>query len=277
MLHDIDPNRYPILFTSLVDADDFPVLWAHTNEDVIRSHLRGLFLWHVVVQRLVFAADNATVNEGDVVDESHSRRTDERRDEGVTGVLVQCFRRGDLLNNALFEDTHAITHGHCLSLVVGDIDRGGVELALQLKDLRTRGYAELRIQIGEGLIHEKDFGLAHDSAPHGHTLALATRHCGGLAIDKVLQLQHFRSEAHALFDGCLIHLGILQCKRHVLTCCHVGVQRIGLEHHGYIAVPRAGLGNVGPVDEDLAFVDWLKASEHAQCRGLAATRRSDEY
>ena len=54
------------------------------------------------------------------------------------------------------------------------------------------------------------------------------------------------------------------------------VERIGLEHHGELALGRRLVGDVAAVDDDLAAAGVLEAGDQPQQRGLAAARRADE-
>ncbi len=54
------------------------------------------------------------------------------------------------------------------------------------------------------------------------------------------------------------------------------IERVVLEHHGDVAVLGRDIGDVAVPDEDAAARDGLQPGEHAQGRGLAASRRTDE-
>ena len=277
MLHDVHAHRQAVLLARLVHAEDLPVLGADAHDHAVGLHLGHLLRRHVVVQRVVLAARDAVANHRHVLNQRHRRGADEGGDEGVARVLVQRVRGVDLLDDALLQHADAVTHRHRLGLVVRDVDRGGVQLPLQLQDLGASGHAQLRVQVGQGLVHEEDLRLAHDRAAHGHALALAAGHGGRLAVDEVLELEHLRREVHTLLNGRLVHLGVLQGERHVLARSHVGVQRVGLEDHGHVSVAGAGLGDVGAVDKNLPLVNRLQPGEHAQRGGLAAARRADKH
>ena len=68
--------------------------------------------------------------------EVHRRRPDERGDEHVGRVVVQVLRRVDLLQVAVLEHGDAVAHRHRLDLVVGDVDGGDAEVALQARRSR---------------------------------------------------------------------------------------------------------------------------------------------
>ena len=65
------------------------------------------------------------------VDDVHGRGADEPGDEGVGGPVVEVAGGVDLLEQAVLEQGDAVAHGHGLDLVVGDVDGGGAEAALQ--------------------------------------------------------------------------------------------------------------------------------------------------
>ena len=68
----------------------------------------------------------------------------------------------------------------------------------------------------------------------------------------------------------------LEVEADVLADGHVRVERVGLEHHGDVAVLRRHVGDVTVADADRAVVDRFEPGEHPQRRRLAAARRSDE-
>ena len=68
---------------------------------------------------------------------------------------------------------------------MGYVDKGGVDALTQLDDLRAHLVAELCVEVGERLIHQKHRGVADDGAADRHTLSLAAGQRLGLAV-KVL-------------------------------------------------------------------------------------------
>ena len=207
----------------------------------------------------------------------HGRTADEAGDEQVHGLVVEFLGRRYLLQRALAHHRHTVAHGHGLDLVVGHVDRGHSELVLQAADLGTHLHAELGVQIGERLVHEKGLRLAHDGAPHGDALALATGEGARLAIQEVLQTEHLRRVPHTLVDLVLGHLAQAQPEGDVVVHLHVRVERVVLEHHGDVAVARRHVVDDRVADGDRARGDGLEPGEHAQRRRLAAARRPHEH
>ncbi len=69
---------------------------------------------------------------------------------------------------------HVFAHRHGLDLVVGDVDRGGAQAPLQLGDLGAGGHPKLGVEVGQGLVHAEDLGLADDRPAHRDALPLPT-------------------------------------------------------------------------------------------------------
>jgi len=71
-------------------------------------------------------------------------------------------------------DDDPVGKGHCLDLVVGDVDRRGLQALMQFLDLRAHGDPKLRVEIGQRLVEQEHLRVAHDGAAHGDALALPT-------------------------------------------------------------------------------------------------------
>jgi hypothetical protein len=82
----------------------------------------------------------------------------------VGRLTVDVRRRGDLLHDAVLHHDDAVGQRQRLVLVVRDVDRGAVELAMNAADLRPRLDAELRVEVGQRLVHQDQRRLDHDRA-----------------------------------------------------------------------------------------------------------------
>ena len=60
-------------------------------------------------------------------------------------MVEYLLRSADLLDDAVLHNNDAVTQGHCLGLVVGDIDKGGVDALAQLDQLGTHLVAQLGV------------------------------------------------------------------------------------------------------------------------------------
>ena len=98
-------------------------------------------------------------------------------------MAIELHRRTELLQVALVQHGNAVTHRHRFHLVMGDIERGGTQAALQGDDLGAGAIAQLGVEVAEGLIHQEHRGLAGDCPPQGHPLLLPPRQFFGEPIE----------------------------------------------------------------------------------------------
>ena len=68
-----------------------------------------------------------------------------------------------------------------------------------------------------------------------------------------------------------------QAEREVVLHRHVRIERVGLEHHRDVAILGRHVVDDASVDRQRAGRDRLEPRDHAQRRGLAAARRSEQH
>ena len=110
-------------------------------------------------------------------------------DEEVLRPVVEALRRVDLLQDALVHHRDAVAHRHRLDLVVRDVDRRRLQLALELRDVGAHLHAQLRVEVRERLVHQEDLRLAHDRAAHRDALPLAAGELLRLAVEVRRQVE----------------------------------------------------------------------------------------
>ena len=123
------------------------------------------------------------------LEEIHRRRADEAGDELVVRLVVEFERRADLLDDAVMHHHDLVGHGHGLDLVVGDVDRGGLQPLVQFLDFGAHRHAQLGVEVGQRLVEQEHLRIAHDGAPHGDALALAAGQLPGIALEQRRQVQ----------------------------------------------------------------------------------------
>ena len=104
-------------------------------------------------------------------------------DEQVVRPVVELERRADLLDQAVVHDHDLVGHGHRLDLVVGDVDRRGLEPLVQLLDLGAHLHAQLGVEVRQRLVEQEHLRVAHDGAAHGDALALAAGELARIALE----------------------------------------------------------------------------------------------
>ncbi len=93
----------------------------------------------------------------------HRRCAHEPGDERRRGLIVDLYRSPELLDPALVQHSDLRGHGHCVDLVVGDVDEGGVQPAVQGGQSGPGTRAQLSVEIGQRLVHEE----GHRFTDHG--------------------------------------------------------------------------------------------------------------
>ena len=176
------------------------------------------------------------------------------------------------------QDHDLVGHGHRLDLVVGDVDHGRAEPAVQGDQLAAHLDPELGVEVGQRLVEQERLGLLDDGAADGDALALAAGELVRPALrgdGSICRISAALRDARWSISG-LGSAQVLQAEAQVLLDVHVRVERVGLEHHRHAARRRQQVVAALAVDVDLAGGDLLEAGDHAQQRGLAAAGRADE-
>ena len=147
---------------------------------------------------------------------------------------------------------------------------------VQFADLQPHRAAQGGVEVGQRLVEQEGRGLAHDGAADGDALALAARQLAGATVEKVGQVEDARGFGDLAVHHHLVLAGHLQREGDVVAHRHVRIERIGLEHHGQLALGRGLVGDVAAVDADGAGGGVLEPGDQAQQGGLAAAGGADE-
>ena len=130
--------------------------------------------------------------------EIHRRRADEAGDEARLRMMIEVLRRGDLLDHAAVHDHDAVGQRHRLDLIVGDIDRGGLDHLMHALDLGAHLHAQLGVEVRQRLVEQEHLRIAHDGAAHRHALALAAGQRLRLAVQQLGDVENARGMVDAL-------------------------------------------------------------------------------
>src|SRR5918993_1632335 len=191
-------------------------------------------------------------------------------------MVVHLLRRVYLLYLTVLEDDDPVGHRHGLCLVVGDVDARCPDSVVQLGDLRPHLHPELGVEVRERLVHKERFRLADYGTTKGHPLPLATGERLRLPVEETLDGENPCGLIHPARDLRLVHLPELEGEAHVLPHVHVRIEGVILKNHRYVPLTWRKLVYDLISYKDLAAAYVLEACDHAQGRGLPATRRPDE-
>ena len=160
---------------------------------------------------------------------------------------------------------------------MSDVDDGGTQPLVQLLDLGAHVHAQLRVEVRQRLVEQEDTGLAHQRAAHGHALALAAGELRGAAVEQMVDLQRLGDLLHGPLPLRLRDLAHLHAEGDVLLHRHVRIERVGLEHHGDVALARVQVVDAPAADADLALGHGIQPGDHVEQRGLAAAGGADQH
>ena len=195
---------------------------------------------------------------------------DEIEREQTRRPRVQLARRRELLDAALVHDRDAIRHRQRLVLVVGNEDRGRLDVLQQAAQLDLHLLAQLAIERRQRLVEQQHVGLDRDRARQRHALLLAARQCGDASATEMTELDQRQRPLHCAIDLRLRRAAHLQAEGDVARDGEMRKQRVALEHDADIAPVRRHMSDVAPGKRDRASVRRREAGDGAQQGGLAA-------
>ena len=209
-------------------------------------------------------------------DEVHGRGADEAGDEVVGGHVVDFAGRAQLLQGAFVHDRDLVGHGHALNLIMGDVDHGGAQFVLQAFDFGAHVDAQEGVDVGEGLVHEENNGLAHDGAAEGDALLLAAGAEARRPLQRMGDAQHFGHIADAALDLVFWRFTEAQGIGDVVEGGEVGVEGIALEDEGDVAFAGFEVVDARLTDVDIAVGGALQTCYATHGGGLAAAGRAEQ-
>ena len=182
----------------------------------------------------------------------------------------------DLLDPALAHHRDPVAHRERLFLVVGDVDEGDPDLALDALELQLHGLAQLQVEGAQGLVEEQGAGVVDQGPGQGHPLLLATAKLARACARR----SRPAARPRALADPALGSRPCRPCaagaEGDVVGDRHVREQGVVLEDRVHVAPVGRDLGDVLALEADLPRRRLLEAGDHAQGGGLATARRPEQ-
>ena len=116
------------------------------------------------------------------------RLADKLRDEAGFRPVEYFRRPADLNQTAAIEHGDPVRGRHRLRLIVGDVNRGDFEFFVQPADLEAHLFAQIRVQVAQRLVHQKNLRLDHQRARQRDPLLLSAGQLGRIAIFQLRQV-----------------------------------------------------------------------------------------
>ena len=136
----------------------------------------------------------------------------------------------------MIEHDNPLPQRHRFDLIVGHVDHGRQQPAVELRDFGAHAQAQFRIEVGQRLIEQEHLRITHQRAPQCDALALSARELPWPSLQEVRETQHLCGLVHAALDLGTRLAPQLQAEAQVLGDRHVRIQGIALEHHRDVAI-----------------------------------------
>ena len=130
----------------------------------------------------------------------HRRRAYKPRNENISGVVIDFFRRSYLLNKASAHYHNTACHCHSFRLIVRHVYSRRVYAVMQFNYFRPHGKAQFRIQIRQRLVHHENGYVFYNRPAERDTLHLSTRKFFRKLIKIWRQIELFRSFVNSCPD-----------------------------------------------------------------------------
>ena len=161
-------------------------------------------------------------------------------------------------------------------MIVGHDHGRLVQTVQEPLDLPAHLLADDDVEAAQGFVEEETLRVADDRAPHGDALLLALREPAGDPAERMGEVEKAGDLAHPAVDFLLGDALGVEREGQVLGYRQARVERVELEHHRDVSIARREVVDPRTGDEDLARRRFLEAGNHAQRRGLAAARRTQQ-
>ena len=191
-------------------------------------------------------------------------------------MVVQPVRPVDLDEAAVAQDRHPVAHRQRLALVVGDVDDGGAEPAMELAQLDLHRLAQLLVERRQGLVHQDQAWLEHHRAGERHPLPLPAGELLDAALLVAGEVDQRQRPPHPLAPGRFRQAAGAQREGHVLADVHVREEGVVLEDDADVAPVRRRVGDVAAAEMDRPGRGLDEAAEDAEERRLARSRRPEQ-
>ena len=245
---------------------------------VLNGNFIGLDVLHINVGSAIQREANViAVFNNSTVKEVHLRCTDKACNKHVIGILIQIDRCINLLNVSVLHNNDTGAHGHCLYLVVRNVNKGCAKFFVQARNFCSHCRTQLCIEVRKRLVQKEHLGVTNNSTSKCNSLTLTTGERLRLSFKIFCNAENFCG-FHYLFVNLIIgHMNGAQRECHVLINTHMGIKSIVLENHCNVSILRLKIVNDFVINAKFACGNFLQARNHAQRSGFSASGRTDKY
>ena len=194
----------------------------------------------------------------------------------LLGLLKTSLGRSRLLKSSLRHHGYLVGHRHGFHLIMRDIDCRDAKLSVQAHQLRTHLSAQRGVEVGERLVHEKEFRPTEQRPSERDALALAAGQLARTTIKQFLQPQNLDDLRQGLLGRRLVLAPDAWAECQVAMDRHMGIECVALKHHSNVSIARRNIVDDTVIQSDRSGCGALQSGEHAQRCGFTAARGSQK-
>ncbi len=203
-------------------------------------------------------------------------RADELGHEGGLRFQIDVGLCADLFDAARVHHDDAVGDGEGFGLIVRDVDRRLVGLALEVEDRILERVAQVAVERGERFVEEQDARVGGQDARQGHALLLAPGELRRQTLAVAAQLDERQHLVNPLLNDILLLAFHRQPEGEVVGDGEMWKQRRRLKDEADVARVRREIGDVLIVEIDSPGARLDQPGEHPQGGGLAAAGRAEQ-
>ena len=159
---------------------------------------------------------------------------------------------------------------------MGDVHGRYAELLLDALDGVAHFHAQLRVQVGQRLVHQQHPRLDDDGAGERHALLLSAGEVCRHAVLEMIDLDDLEDAVDLALYFILRQLAVAQAEGHVIEYIHVREYRVVLKHHADVPFVGGDIVDDAVVDLERAAFDGVESDDHAEKRRFAAAGRAQQ-
>jgi porphobilinogen deaminase len=144
-------------------------------------------------------------------------------------------------------------------------------------DLEAHFLAQLRVEVGQGLVHQAHRRFGDNGATERDALLLAAGELSRLAVEQRRKSEHVGDALEPAVAVGIVHVAHAEAENDVLGDRKMRNQRVRLEHHGDVALRGRQARDIVAADEDTARIGVVETGDQAQRRRLAATGGAEQH
>jgi hypothetical protein len=191
-------------------------------------------------------------------------------------LAVQFKGTTGLQEAAAFDDGEVVRARDEIGRVMGDVEEGEVEVALEIPQESAQVAPEGGIEMGEGFVKEDESGLEDEGATDGGACGFAAGECGGEVMEARAEVEAVRHDLGAGATFVAVHALEAEGKFELFDQGQVGKEPRRLRDPAAGAFLGREPGDVGVVEEDPSGIREIEAGDEAEGRGLAAAGGPNE-